>query len=146
MDFLEPLPHLDPTRRRLLGLGSVVGVVMLLGCCWRLQRLLSKNQLPSPWSVARRLLPEPGTKARASWPWRPWSVGRVAAASLLVMIVGIPMGILMGASPKVDAVLSPLVDPFRSAPVAALLPIMVMWFGIGEGMKIAFCLSAPSSI
>ena len=48
------------------------------------------------------------------------------------------MGILRGASPRVDAVLSPLVDPFRSAPVSALLPIMVMWFGIGEGMKIAF--------
>jgi len=30
------------------------------------------------------------------------------------------------------------VDPFRSAPVVALLPILVMWLGIGESMKIAF--------
>jgi ABC-type nitrate/sulfonate/bicarbonate transport system permease component len=35
-------------------------------------------------------------------------------------------------------VLSPLIDPFRSAPVVALLPILVMWLGIGETMKIAF--------
>ncbi|HCZ13651.1 MAG TPA: ABC transporter permease, partial [Candidatus Accumulibacter sp.] len=27
---------------------------------------------------------------------------------------------------------------FRSAPVVALLPILVMWMGIGESMKIAF--------
>jgi ABC-type nitrate/sulfonate/bicarbonate transport system permease component len=44
----------------------------------------------------------------------------------------------MGASPIVNAALSPLVDPFRSAPVVALLPILVMWLGIHEGMKIAF--------
>lgn len=137
-DFWNPYRALDPTRRRLLGVASVVGIIIL----WAVlaaSGLLSKNQLPSPWSVAEAF-------AYLSWyegksqlaVATMWSMGRVAAASLLVMIVGIPMGILMGASPRVDAVLSPLVDPFRSAPVAALLPIMVMWFGIGEGMKIAF--------
>ncbi len=29
-------------------------------------------------------------------------------------------------------------DPFRSAPIVALLPILVMWLGIGEAMKIVF--------
>jgi ABC-type nitrate/sulfonate/bicarbonate transport system permease component len=38
----------------------------------------------------------------------------------------------------VNAFLSPLVDPFRSAPVAASLPLFVAWFGIDEWMKIAF--------
>ena len=120
-NFWNPYLALDPTRRRLLGLASVVGVVILWAAL-AASGLLSKNQLPSPWSVAEAF-------AYLSWyegksqlaVATMWSVGRVAAASLLVMIVGIPMGILMGASPK-----------------AALLPIMVMWFGIGEGMKIAF--------
>jgi ABC-type nitrate/sulfonate/bicarbonate transport system permease component len=44
----------------------------------------------------------------------------------------------MGASPTINAALSPLVDPFRSAPVVAVLPILVMWLGIGELMKITF--------
>jgi ABC-type nitrate/sulfonate/bicarbonate transport system permease component len=44
----------------------------------------------------------------------------------------------MGASPKINALLSPLIDPFRSAPVVALLPILVIWLGIGEVMKIVF--------
>jgi ABC-type nitrate/sulfonate/bicarbonate transport system permease component len=59
-------------------------------------------------------------------------------AGVLVILIGIPIGIVMGAAPKVNAALSPLVDPFRSAPVVALLPILVMWMGIGESMKIAF--------
>ena len=59
-------------------------------------------------------------------------------AGVLVVAIGIPIGIAMGAAPRVNAALSPLVDPFRSAPVVALLPILVMWLGIGEAMKIAF--------
>ena len=100
---------------------------------------ISPNKLPSPWAVAR---------AFAYLAWHDgksllfdatlWSVGRVAAAGVLVVLLGVPLGILMGASPKLNAVLSPLIDPFRSAPVVALLPILVMWLGIGESMKIAF--------
>jgi ABC-type nitrate/sulfonate/bicarbonate transport system permease component len=67
-----------------------------------------------------------------------WSVGRLLVAGVLVIAIGIPIGIVMGAAPRVNAALSPLVDPFRSAPVVALLPILVMWLGIGETMKIAF--------
>jgi hypothetical protein len=46
--------------------------------------------------------------------------------------IGTPIGILMGASPRINAALSPLVDPFRSAPIVAVVPVLVMWFGIGE--------------
>lgn len=67
-----------------------------------------------------------------------WSISRIVLAGILMFIVGVPTGIMMGASPKVNAVLSPLIDPFRSAPVASLLSVLVMWFGIGEGMKISF--------
>jgi ABC-type nitrate/sulfonate/bicarbonate transport system permease component len=67
-----------------------------------------------------------------------WSVGRVLVAGLLVICLGVPLGMLMGSSPRVNAMLSPLVDPFRSAPIVAINPILVMWLGIGEAMKIVF--------
>jgi ABC-type nitrate/sulfonate/bicarbonate transport system permease component len=67
-----------------------------------------------------------------------WSLRRVVVAGVLVVVTGVPIGICMGASPCINAFLSPLVDPFRSAPVVALLPILVMWLGIGESMKVAF--------
>jgi ABC-type nitrate/sulfonate/bicarbonate transport system permease component len=44
----------------------------------------------------------------------------------------------MGSSPRINALFSPLIDPFRSAPIVALLPILVMWFGIDEFMKVVF--------
>lgn len=67
-----------------------------------------------------------------------WSAGRVLAAGLLVVLFGVPLGVLMGASPRLNAALSPLVDPFRSAPIVAVLPVLVMWLGIGEASKLTF--------
>ena len=67
-----------------------------------------------------------------------WSVGRVLLAGLLVIMIGVPIGVTMGAAPRINALLSPLVDPFRSAPIVAINPILVMWLGIGEAMKIVF--------
>ena len=136
--FWNPYRALEPAQRRLLGFGSIITVIVV----WALvsaSGLLSKNQLPSPLAVAQAMSYLGWYEGKSQLAVATmWSVGRVATASLLVMLIGIPLGVLMGASPKVNAVFSPLIDPFRSAPVAALLPIMVMWFGIGEFMKIAF--------
>jgi len=103
--------------------------------------LVGEAKLPTPWATARAFLrlawdPERGESLLLTATM--WSTGRVAAAFVLVVSVGIPIGVLMGASSLVNGLLSPLVDPFRSAPVVALLPIFVMWLGIGEGMKVAF--------
>jgi ABC-type nitrate/sulfonate/bicarbonate transport system permease component len=137
-DFWNPYRTLAPSQQRLLGLGSVL-VVLLAWTALSASGLLSKNQLPSPWAVAQAMAYLGWYEGHSQLAWATlWSVGRVAIASLLVIVIGIPLGVLMGASPRINAIFSPLIDPFRSAPVAALLPIMVMWFGIGEFMKIAF--------
>ena len=137
-NFWNPYSQLAIAQRRLLGVGSVVSVLLI----WTLlsvSGLLSKNQLPSPLSVAQAMSYLAWYEGKSQLAVATlWSVGRVGMASLLVMVVGIPLGVLMGASPRINAFFSPLIDPFRSAPVAALLPILVMWFGIGEFMKIAF--------
>jgi ABC-type nitrate/sulfonate/bicarbonate transport system permease component len=137
-NFWNPHIHLAPSKQRMLSAASIL-LVLLIWTVLSASGLLTKNQLPSPLAVAQAmgyLAWHEGNSQLAVATM--WSVGRVATASLLVMIIGIPLGVLMGASPRINALLSPLIDPFRSAPVAALLPIMVMWFGIGEFMKIAF--------
>jgi ABC-type nitrate/sulfonate/bicarbonate transport system permease component len=140
-DFWNPYRALPAREQRLLGLGSVL-VVLLVWWAVSATGWLSKNQLPSPWAVAEALGYLGWYEGKSQLLTATlWSVGRVAVASLLVIVIGIPLGVLMGASPRVNAVFSPLIDPFRSAPVAALLPIMVMWFGIGEEMKIVFLFS-----
>jgi ABC-type nitrate/sulfonate/bicarbonate transport system permease component len=136
----NPYARLTPRSRRTLGLASVMTVLVI----WALVSgagLVSEARLPAPWSVARAMayLAWDGDRHRSLLLTATlWSVGRVVAAGLLVIAIGIPIGIFMGASPKINALLSPLIDPFRSAPVVALLPILVIWLGIGEVMKIVF--------
>jgi ABC-type nitrate/sulfonate/bicarbonate transport system permease component len=133
-------PYLQQTdkQRRIIGGGAVLAVLLF----WSVlagSGLVSPARLPAPWDVV---------KAMAYLSWHDgesmlftatlWSVGRLVVAGFLVVAIGIPAGILMGASPMINAAISPLIDPFRSAPVVALLPILVMWLGIGEEMKVAF--------
>lgn len=137
-DFWNPYAALPASSRRMHGLAAVLGSLTI----WALLAAsgsISANKLPAPWQVLH---------AMSYLAWNDghsillsatlWSAGRVAVAGVLVMAIGIPVGILMGASPRINALLSPLIDPFRSAPIVALLPILVMWFGIDELMKIVF--------
>jgi NitT/TauT family transport system permease protein len=56
---------------------------------------------------------------------------------VLSILVGIPLGILMGWYRKVDAICDPFVNFFYSTPRIALLPVMTIWLGIGINSKIA---------
>lgn len=138
--FWNPYAPIPATQRRGLGVGAVVAVLALWAILAGLA-VVGPNKLPAPWDVAQALayLAWDGENGRSLlFNATLGSVRRIAAAGALVVAVGIPVGVLMGASPRVNAMFSPLVDPFRSAPVVALLPIMVMWFGIGEWMKVLF--------
>lgn len=140
MSMWNPYAPLTRTTRRTLGISAVVTVLVLWALVTGLG-LIGPNKLPAPWQVAKAMsyLAWDGDQGRSLLlTATAWSAGRVLAAGLLVIAIGIPIGVLMGASTRVNAALSPLIDPFRSAPVVALLPIMVMWFGIGEWMKILF--------
>ncbi len=55
----------------------------------------------------------------------------------LSIAVGVPLGILMGWYNRVNAVLEPFVSALYASPRIALLPLVVIWFGIGLGSKIA---------
>lgn len=140
MSLWNPYLPLSVKERKWLGVGAVLVVLAL----WSLVSGLGwvgPNRLPAPWSVAEALayLAWDGENQRSLLLHATaWSTGRVLVAGVLVVAIGLPIGVLMGASPQINAALSPLIDPFRSAPVVALLPIMVMWFGIGEWMKILF--------
>lgn len=137
-DFWNPYVAPRLSDRRMLGVGAVVAV-LLFWAGLAASGLVSPTRLPAPWDVA---------KAFAYLSWNDghsmlltataWSVSRLAVAGIFVVLIGIPLGVAMGAAPRLNAVLSPLVDPFRSAPVVALLPILVMWLGIGETMKVTF--------
>lgn len=63
---------------------------------------------------------------------------RILVAWLGVVTTGLAIGIFMGGNPTVNSFLTWIIDPFRSAPIVALLPLFTAWFGIGETTKIMF--------
>lgn len=66
------------------------------------------------------------------------SFGRILLAMLLTVLVGFPTGVLMGSLPALDHFLEPFTQPMRYIPLTALLPLFILWFGIGTNMKVAF--------
>lgn len=64
------------------------------------------------------------------------SIGRALAAFALAAALGIPIGLLMGMSPTFNALLDPFVQFLRPLPKLALIPLVIIWFGIGEFSKI----------
>jgi ABC-type nitrate/sulfonate/bicarbonate transport system permease component len=53
------------------------------------------------------------------------------------VILGVPLGILMGWYGRLNAVLEPFVNALYATPRIALLPLIMIWFGIGLMSKIA---------
>ena len=65
------------------------------------------------------------------------SVGRVWLAFGLSVVIAVPLGLCMSTYRFAGAILEPFVDFIRYLPVPALVPLLVIWFGVGEVSKIA---------
>ncbi len=55
----------------------------------------------------------------------------------LAIIIGIPGGILLGWYPKLNYIFSPFISALYATPRIALLPLIIIWLGIGINSKIA---------
>ena len=64
------------------------------------------------------------------------SVYRITLGFVYAMILGIPLGILMGSFKKIEAFIRPLCEFIRYMPVPAFVPLIMVWVGIGESAKI----------
>lgn len=67
-----------------------------------------------------------------------WSLGRVLGGFVLAGAVGVPLGICAGSFLRINAFLKPISIFGRNIPVAALIPLTLMWFGLGELQKVMF--------
>jgi NitT/TauT family transport system permease protein len=134
--------RLSPSRwtRQLVGAGALAVVVLL----WWLatvgigseDRLISPIILPSPMEVIRSfpsLLNE-----RALVQSIAATLRRVLIGFGLAVVVGVPAGILAGSWRLVEAAAAPLALFGRNLPVAALIPLTILWFGIDETQKVMF--------
>jgi ABC-type nitrate/sulfonate/bicarbonate transport system permease component len=66
------------------------------------------------------------------------SLARVLGGFLLAAAIGVPLGIIGGSYLRVNAFFRPLTVFGRSVPVAALISLTMVWFGLGEFNKVMF--------
>jgi len=69
-----------------------------------------------------------------------YSVAEILSGFLLASIVAVPLGILMGSFKIVEAAIEQVTNFVRYLPVSALIPLLILWVGIGIEEKIAVIL------
>ena len=60
-----------------------------------------------------------------------YSLERVLWGYGIAVAIGVPLGIVMGWSRRLNALLEPIVELIRPVPPLAWIPIAILWFGIG---------------
>src|SRR6516164_9111387 len=102
------------------------------------------------WELAPHFLPiKAGTRLFFTVPsrifatlWEMFSTGSIWAplgvsAAALAIAAGLPLGILLGRSKTMNAMLDPFVTAFNATPRLVFLPLLMLWLGIGMWSKIA---------
>lgn len=94
--------------------------------------------LPPPEDVAGRLgeIATEGFRSSTLGEHLGFSLFRVIVGFLLGAIVGIPLGYAMGLSDWFRGWFDPIVEFMRPVPPLALIPLVIIWAGIGEVGKI----------
>lgn len=64
------------------------------------------------------------------------SLRRMALGFVLAALVAVPLGVLAGWQPRLYEVSTPVVAFFRAVPTVSLIPLAIVWFGIGEVSKV----------
>jgi ABC-type nitrate/sulfonate/bicarbonate transport system permease component len=66
------------------------------------------------------------------------SMGRIVTGFALAAPIGILLGVLVAKVRWFETLIDPVVEALRPIPTLALLPIIILWFGIGETSKVFF--------
>lgn len=94
--------------------------------------------LPAPEAVVSRLIEvsKQGYQNFTLLEHLYWSLFRVIVGFALGALVGIPLGYAMGLSDWFRGWFDPIVEFMRPVPPLALIPLVIIWAGIGESGKI----------
>ncbi|GGG44538.1 ABC transporter permease [Chelatococcus composti] len=129
-----------PGLRRHTGAACVL--IVLAAAWW----LASASGLVSPF-----LLPLPQTVLATGWELLAdgtlgmhvaVSVGRILAGYSLAVALALPLAFLFGISPAVRQAFEPVLEFLRQVPPLAMMPLLILWLGIGEAQKVGIIVLA----
>jgi NitT/TauT family transport system permease protein len=126
--------------RHLVGAAAVAVIVLLWWLATRgaspEDRFISPIILPNPVEVVRSF---PALfNERALLQSVAATLKRVLIGFGIAALVGVPLGIVAGAWRVFESAAAPLALFGRNLPVAALIPLTILWFGIDESQKVMF--------
>lgn len=115
---------------------KIIGISALL-LIWTVGSMMTTDLfVPSPTAVLSSLIGLMQTGQLI--PGLMYSFLRITAATGLAVISAVPLAILICAVKPLKEVVSPVVGAMRYIPVTAFSPLLILWFGIDETMKISF--------
>ncbi|QJD99586.1 aliphatic sulfonate ABC transporter permease SsuC [Massilia forsythiae] len=96
--------------------------------------LLSSRILPEPWAVATAFYEL--ARSGELWTHLRVSLWRATAGFGLGAGLGLALGLLNGGSRRAEVLLDTTLQMVRNIPALALIPLVILWFGIDEAAKL----------
>ena len=129
-----------PRKRPVVAITATLTIIALL-LAWTVAahfKLVSALFLPSPFEVGRAFLTvaREGFVDATLWQHLSASLGRVFAALIGATLIAVPVGFAIGSSQIGRGIFDPIIEFLRPIPPLAYLPLVIIWFGIGEPSKI----------
>jgi ABC-type nitrate/sulfonate/bicarbonate transport system permease component len=118
-------------RARLVAFGAVILALLL----WQIlsSTVVNPFLLPPPWRIARTAWPMLLSGEIVDDVWI--SLTRVVVGFVTGSLIAIVAGVLLGRIRVLHDTLDPIVELLRYLSPTAMIPIAVIWFGIGEMSK-----------
>ena len=113
--------------------GALYSLAVVLVVWWLVSWIIRLPIVPSPVDVFINIGQIFSTKMEKHVLY---SLGRIGGGIALSIIIGVPLGYLMGSYERVNRLLSPLVYFTYPVPKLALLPVVMLLFGLGEASKL----------
>jgi NitT/TauT family transport system permease protein len=115
---------------------KIFGVAMLV-ILWQVGSTMTTPLfVPSPLATLEALIGL--IQSDQLFPGLMYSFTRISVATLLSMAIAVPISLLICISESLKEIISPIINAMRYIPVTAFSPLLILWFGIDETMKVSF--------
>jgi ABC-type nitrate/sulfonate/bicarbonate transport system permease component len=121
-------------QERLLAILSPLAVLLVWQICSD-AGLISRRYVPSPLLIGQTAVELSATGEL--WTHIGATLWRLAAGFVIGAVPGVLLGMVMGLNRWVRAAIDPLVAALYPIPKIAVLPLLMLLFGLGDGSKIA---------
>lgn len=112
---------------------NLYGVIILIIIWYLVSFFIGENMIPTPHVTIIELI----RLLKKNFIYHiSYSTYRIFLSIIISLSVGVPIGILIGMSKRVDTVLSPLIYLLYPIPKIAFLPIFMIMFGLGNLSKV----------